>query len=29
MFVPDLTEIPRWNELGVNLYLLESDQAFC
>ncbi|ACP21919.1 putative 4-hydroxy-2-oxovalerate aldolase (plasmid) [Sinorhizobium fredii NGR234] len=28
MFVPDLAEIPRWNQLGVSLYLLESDQAF-
>ncbi|QFI68719.1 HpcH/HpaI aldolase family protein [Sinorhizobium alkalisoli] len=28
MFVPDLAEIPRWNELGVSLYLLESDQVF-
>lgn len=28
MFVPDLTEIPRWSELGVSLYLLESDQVF-
>lgn len=28
MFVPDLNEIPRWNELGVSLYLLESDQVF-
>lgn len=28
MFVPDLGEIPKWNALGVSLYLLESDQAF-
>lgn len=28
MFVPDLAEIPRWNALGVSLYLLESDQVF-
>jgi 2-keto-3-deoxy-L-rhamnonate aldolase RhmA len=28
MFVPDLAEISHWNQLGVSLYLLESDQVF-
>ncbi|MFC3073533.1 HpcH/HpaI aldolase family protein [Shinella pollutisoli] len=28
MFVPDLSEIPKWSGLGVSLYLLESDQVF-
>lgn len=28
MFVPDLSEISKWNNSGVSLYLLESDQVF-
>lgn len=28
MFVPDLAEVSRWIELGVSLFLLESDHVF-
>lgn len=28
MFTPDLSELPRWRELGASLFLLKSDHAF-
>ncbi len=28
MFTPDLSELPRWRELGASLFLLGSDHAF-
>ena len=28
MFVGDLDEVPRWQELGASLFLLSSDHGF-
>ncbi|MEL6199322.1 MAG: aldolase/citrate lyase family protein [Pseudomonadota bacterium] len=28
MFTPELSELPRWRDLGASLFLLKSDHAF-